>query len=254
MTAIRSNDPIVITNFNEERAGSELVEFHRSNVSVVIATLNEEEGIGATIDELQTVLENPYLVVVDGNSVDRTIEIAKNMGADVMLQEGKGKGNALFQGFRNLSSKVPYIVFTDGDFTYPAVFVPKMIEVLDLNPNVGMVIGDRFKGRLNDSKSLTNPFYVGNRLLALAQAVMNGVKLDDPLSGLRVVRSEILENWRPKSKGFDVEAEMNSIVERKGFRIVELPIDYRIRMGEKKLKLRHGLGIMKRILVEGLRI
>ncbi|MGA2681687.1 MAG: hypothetical protein ABSF44_07815 [Candidatus Bathyarchaeia archaeon] len=90
-------------------------------------------------------------------------------------------------------------------------------------------------------------------LWTLAQFVMNGVKLNDPLSGQRVVRSEILEGWKPKSKGFDVEAEMNAIVGRKGYRIVEIPIDYRIRLGEKKLKLRHGLGIMKRILVESLK-
>ena len=98
-----------------------MTEIHTS-VSVVIATLNEEEGIGPTLGEMQKVLDHPYLVVVDGNSVDRTIEIAKNMGADVMLQEGKGKGDAMFQGFRELSSKVPYVVFTDADYTYPAEY------------------------------------------------------------------------------------------------------------------------------------
>ncbi|MCL4430360.1 MAG: glycosyltransferase family 2 protein [Chloroflexi bacterium] len=123
-----------------------------SNISVVIATLNEEEGIGPTIDEMQKVLKNPYLVVVDGNSVDRTIEIAKNMGADVLLQEGKGKGAAMFQGFKQLGTKVPYVVFTDADFTYPAEYVPQMIEVLEQNPKVGMVIGNRFKGDLNNSR------------------------------------------------------------------------------------------------------
>ena len=223
-----------------------------SNISVVIATLNEEEGIGPTIDEMQKVLKNPYLVIVDGNSVDRTIEIAKNMGADVLLQEGKGKGDAMFQGFRQLGSRVPYVVFTDADYTYPAEYVPGMIEVLEQNPQVGMVIGNRFKGEHNHSKSVTNPFYLGNKLFAFAQFVMNGVKLGDPLSGLRVVRSEILEDWKPKSKGFDVEAEMNALVGRKGYQIVEVPIDYRDRLGEKKLKLRHGLGIMKRILAESL--
>jgi dolichol-phosphate hexosyltransferase len=227
-----------------------MIEQFNSNLSVVIATLNEEEGIGPTLDEMQRVLKNPYLVVVDGNSVDRTIEIAKNMGADVMLQEGKGKGDALFQGFRNLSSKVPYIAFTDADYTYPAEYIPQMLAILEQNPKVGMVIGDRFKGKYNTSKSLTNPFYVGNKLLAFAQLVMNGVKLDDPLSGLRVVRSEVLEGWKPKSKGFDVEAEMNALVERRGYRIIEIPIDYRSRMGEKKLKLRHGLGIVRRIFAE----
>jgi len=225
-----------------------------SNVSIVIATLNEEEGIGPTIAEMRRILNNPYLVVVDGNSVDRTIEIAKNMGADVMLQTGKGKGDALFQGFRDLTSKVPFIVFTDADYTYPAHYVPQMVAILERNPDVGMVIGNRFKGQFNSSKSLTNPFYIGNRLLAFAQLVMNGVKLEDPLSGLRVVRSEAIDGWKPKSKGFDVEVEMNSLVERRGYRIVEIPIDYRNRIGEKKLKLRHGLGILRRILAEGLTI
>jgi glycosyltransferase involved in cell wall biosynthesis len=222
----------------------------RSSILVVIATLNEEEGIGPTIGEMQKVLNNPYMVVVDGNSVDRTIEIAKNMGADVMLQEGRGKGDAMFQGMKGLTSKVPYIVFTDADYTYPAQYIPKMVEILDQNPKVGMVLGNRFKGQYNGSRSITNPFYVGNKMLAFAQLVMNGVKLEDPLSGLRVVRSEALGGWKPKSKGFDVEAEMNAIVERRGYKIVEVPIDYRDRKGEKKLKLRHGLGIMKRILAE----
>jgi dolichol-phosphate hexosyltransferase len=228
-----------------------MIETH-SSVSIVIATLNEEQGIGPTIGELQKVLNNPYLLVVDGNSVDRTIEVAKNLGADVLLQEGAGKGDAMFQGFRTISSKVPFVVFTDADYTYPAEYVPKMVEILEQNPGVGMVIGNRFKGEYNLSKSIKNPFYLGNKLLALAQTVMNGVKLDDPLSGLRVIRSEILDEWKPKSKGFDVEAEMNSIVERKGYKIIEIPIDYRCRLGEKKLKLRDGLGIMRRILAESL--
>ncbi len=221
-----------------------------TTISVVIATLNEEEGIGPTIDEMQKVLNNPYLVVVDGNSVDRTIEIAKNMGADVLLQEGRGKGDAMFRGMQGLTSKVPYIVFIDADYTYPAEYIPRMVEILDQNRSVGMVIGNRFKGNFNVSKSITNPFYIGNRMLAFAQLLMNGVKLDDPLSGLRVVRSEALDGWKPKSKGFDVEVEMNALVERRGYKIVEIPIDYRSRMGEKKLKLRHGIGIMKRILAE----
>ena len=253
MTEIRIDESAVITTINEATTGSSFARDHRSNVSVVIATLNEEEGIGPTIDELQKVLDNPYLVIVDGNSVDRTIEIAKNMGADVLLQEGTGKGDAMFQGYQNLSSKVPFIVFTDADYTYPAEYVPEMVRILEENPDVGMVIGNRFKGQHNHSKSVTNPFYLGNKMLAIAQLILNGVKLNDPLSGLRIVRSEILDGWKPKSKGFDVEAEMNAIVGRSGFRIVEVPIAYRVRLGEKKLKLRHGLGIMKRILAESVK-
>jgi len=222
----------------------------RSRISVVIAALNEEQGIGPTLEELNRVLEDSHLVVVDGNSDDRTVEIAKEFGADVSLQEGVGKGHAMYQGIRKLSPNVRYVVFTDADFTYPAEFIPKMVEVLDQYPDVGMVIGDRFNGEHNFDKSLTNPFYIGNRMIAAVQHVMNGIKLSDPLSGLRVVRAEVLKDWKPKSKGFDIEAEINFLVERKGYRIAEIPINYRSRLGKKKLGLRHGFGIMKRIVAE----
>jgi glycosyltransferase involved in cell wall biosynthesis len=221
-----------------------------SRVAVVVAALNEEIGIGATIEELQNVLADSHLVVIDGNSVDRTVEVAKNMGADVALQEGVGKGNAIFQGIRQLHPNARYVVFTDADYTYPAEYIPKMVEVLEHYPNVGMVIGDRFNGSQNFDKSSTNIFYIGNRLLAAFQYLLNGVKLNDPLSGLRVVRSELLKGWRPKSKGFDVEAEMNALVDRENYDIIEIPIDYRIRLGEKKLKLRHGIEILRRIITE----
>jgi dolichol-phosphate mannosyltransferase len=223
-----------------------------SFVAAVIAALNEEEGIGPTIEELREHLSEVYLMVVDGRSIDRTVEIAKDMGATVLVQEGKGKGLAIGQGIRQLPSSVRYVVFTDADFTYPAEYVPKMVEVLEHNPGVGMVIGNRFNGEHNFDKSIANPFYMGNRLLAFAQHVINGVKLQDPLSGLRAVRKEILHDWKPRSKGFDVEAEMNSHVDREGYQIFELPIEYRSRLGEKKLKLRHGFGILRRILVESL--
>jgi dolichol-phosphate mannosyltransferase len=227
---------------------------HNSTLSVVIATLNEEKGVGPTLGELQKVLNDPNLIVIDGSSADRTVEIAKDMGAEVLLQEGKGKGDALSQGVRQLSPNVRFVVFTDADYTYPAEYIPKMVEILEQNPTVGMVIGNRFNGEHNFNQSTSNPFYVGNRLLAFAQHVINGVKLDDPLSGLRVLRREILDDWKIKSKGFDVEAEMNFRVERKGYQIHEIPIKYRSRLGKKKLKLRHGFGIFKRMVEESLLI
>jgi len=229
-----------------------MMQGRNSRVAVVVATLNEESGIGPTIEEIQSVLTDSHLVVVDGNSIDRTVEIAKNMGADVSLQEGKGKGDAMLQGIRQLAPSARYVVFTDADYTYPAEFIPKMVEVLEHFPEVGMVIGDRFNGSQNFYKSYTNIFYIGNRLIAALQYMMNGIKLNDPLSGLRVVRAELLKNWKPRSKGFDIEAEINSVVDREGYRIVEIPIDYRHRLGEKKLKVRHGFGILKRILAESL--
>jgi len=74
--------------------------------------------------------------------------------------------------------------------------------------------------------------------------------LRDPLTGLRVVRAKILRNWKVKSRGFDIEIELNHQVEREGFGIVELPIQYRARLGTKKLGLKHSAEILVRILLE----
>jgi dolichol-phosphate mannosyltransferase len=225
-----------------------IVQNFHSPIAIVVAALNEESGIGPTIAEIQNVLLNPYLIVVDGNSRDKTVEIAKNLGADVCLQHGIGKGDAMVQGISRLRDHHQFVVFTDADYTYPAEAIPKMVKVLEESPQIGMVIGDRFHGNSNHDKASKNIFYIGNRLIAVAQHILNGVKLSDPLSGLRVVRSELLRGWKPDSKGFDVEVEINAMVGRQGYKIAELPIDYRLRLGEKKLKPRDGLEIFKRVV------
>jgi dolichol-phosphate mannosyltransferase len=65
-----------------------------------------------------------------------------------------------------------------------------------------------------------------------------------------VVRAEILRNWKVKSQGFDIEVELNHRVEREGFSILEVPIQYRPRLGQKKLGVKHGAEILKRIMME----
>jgi hypothetical protein len=87
-----------------------------------------------------------------------------------------------------------------------------------------------------------------------SHTILNGVALRDPLTGLRALRWEILKGWTPKSKGFDIQVELNHRVERQGFEIEEIEIPYRQRLGEKKLKLRHGLSIAGRIVLESLSV
>lgn len=229
-----------------------LIQKNSSQLAVVLAALNEELGIGPTIQEIQDVLHNPYLIVVDGNSNDRTVEIARSFGANISFQKGVGKGDAMMEGIKNLQFNNRYVVFTDADYTYPAESIPEMVEVLERSPEIGMVIGDRFNGSVNFDKSSKNVFYIGNRLIATVQYILNGIKLNDPLSGLRVVRTEIFRNWKPKSKGFDIEVELNALVNHKGYYIAELPIDYRIRLGKKKLAPRHAIEIFRRIISNGL--
>jgi dolichol-phosphate mannosyltransferase len=218
---------------------------------VLIAAWNEEEGIGPTLAELKRTLDDPILLVVDGNSTDKTAEIARTMGAEVLVQGGTGKGDAIRQAIMHLNGGVEYVVLVDADYTYPAGYLPEMIKILEKNPHVGMVCGNRFGEELNLG-SLRDLLYFGNRLLALAHNFLNGVELDDPLTGLRVVRWEILNGWKPKSDSFDIEVELNHQVERKGFGIVEIPIEYRTRLGEKKLGIKHGVTILRRMVTESL--
>jgi dolichol-phosphate hexosyltransferase len=218
-------------------------------MQVIIAALNEEEGIGLTISELNKTLKDSRILVVDGRSTDRTVAVAKKMGAEVVLQDGLGKGDALSKAIKCADLTGDYVVITDADHTYPAKYIPEMIEILEKKPNVGMVCGNRFSGYL-DLKGLNSIFYFGNRAIAFTHNILNGIQLADPLTGLRVVRAKILRNWKILSKGFDVEVELNHRVEREGFSIEEVPIQYRERLGEKKLGVRHAAEILKRIMLE----
>jgi dolichol-phosphate hexosyltransferase len=217
--------------------------------AVVIAAYNEEEGIVPTICELKEELGQPLLIVVDGKSSDQTLKLAKDLGAEVFIQKGNGKGNAMSEGLDHLNGDTRYVVFTDADYTYPANHLNEMINVLDLNPDVGMVLGDRFS-RIYENESDRNQFYIGNRILAFVHKVINGVKLNDPFTGLRIIRYELLKGWKPKSLGFDIEAEINNHVMQSGYNIVEVPIKYRKRLGKKKLGFRHGVKILRRMILE----
>ncbi len=223
----------------------------RPSVLVIVAALNEEEGIGPTIAELRQFLAAPRILVVDGKSCDRTVDVAKDMGAEVICQEAEGKGDAIGSAIRHINVDADYVVLTDADYTYPASYLPTMVRMLERNPQVGMVCGNRFNEHL-DLGALHNLLYFGNRLLAFSHNFFNGVKLSDPLTGLRTVRAQLLRGWKPKSRGFDVEVELNHYIERKGYDIVEIPIVYRERLGEKKLKIKHGVTILKRIVLEGM--
>ena len=221
----------------------------RYSAQLIIAALDEAPGIGLTIAEMKDTLGEISVLVVDGRSSDRTVEIAKNMGAKVICQDGVGKGDALTKALEHVDPNVDYVILTDADYTYPAEYVPAMIRILKENPLIGMVCGNRLNGHV-DKEALHGVFHIGNKLLAFAHNMLNGVALQDPLTGLRVIRTEVLRGWHVKSKGFDIEVELNHLVERHGFKIQEIPICYRARLGEKKLKASHGFTILKRIFLE----
>jgi glycosyltransferase involved in cell wall biosynthesis len=221
------------------------------SILILVATLNEEEGIGSTLAELKEVIGQCDFLVVDGYSSDRTVHTSKSLGANVILQKGRGKGDAICCAIEYIDDCFDYIVLIDGDYTYPAKYIPEMLKIMDQNPNIGMVCGNRFNTNL-DLSTMGNIFYFGNRIIAFFHNLLNGVALQDPLTGLRVIRGELIRNWKPMSTGFDIEVELNRYVERQGYSIKEIAISYRERIGKKKLKIKDGFTILRRIMIESM--
>jgi glycosyltransferase involved in cell wall biosynthesis len=225
-----------------------------SDTVVIVPAFREADGIGPVVKEFLAAL-NTSVVVVCRPANDDTEFNAESCGAIVIPQRGKGKGNAVSVGLdyvRQNFSTIRYIGFVDADGTYPARPMDSMRSILESTPSVGMVIGQRLNLKNNGVKSAA--FAVGNRLLGRLHQIMNNVPVNDPLSGLRMVRASAIQNWEPRSRGFDIEAEMNSyLVNQCGLEIAEVPVRYRPRVGEKKLRLRHGLIILGRIVSLSLR-
>ena len=212
----------------------------------IIPTLNEEEGIGPTIRDYLKVLPELKMIIVDGGSSDSTVKIARSLGAEVLTVNERGKGIAISKGLhyiREAGINPEFVIFTDGDYTYPADRLPDMIKLLEKDGSVGAVLGNRLHG-LPWWRIASDVYLMGNLIIRWLYYVWTSIKLEDPLSGLRVVRWKAIEKWSPESKGFEIETEMNLYLIRRGWRIAEIPIAYRERLGRKKLKIRDAIPII----------
>ena len=217
-----------------------------NDVVVVIPTLNEERAIGLVIEELLAQgLSKEQIVVVDGRSTDRTREIARRKGVKVIIQKGKGKADAIATAIEYLDSQgsnFKYVLIMDGDYTYPAKYIGKLLEYAD-NHRCDEVIGARVKGREHIPKILR----LGNWFLTRLFNALFGTRLRDVLSGMYVIKADILKEIPWEMKGFSVEAEIAAHVVSSG-RVCEVPIEYRERLGKKKLGIRHGFLIARDIV------
>ena len=205
-------------------------------VTVVIPTLNEEQAIGKVIEELKACGWSDILVV-DGGSSDSTREIAESMGARVVLQEGRGKADAVRTALKHVAT--PYIVVMDGDYTYPARHINELIREAE-EKGLDEVIGARVRGRENIP--LVNRF--GNWVITKAFNLLFATHLSDVCSGMYLVRTDAAREVGFEAKGFSVEVEIAAHIASTTRKIGEVPIEYRPRIGEPKLGKRHGIRIM----------
>jgi glycosyltransferase involved in cell wall biosynthesis len=207
-------------------------------ITVVIPTLNEEEAIGKVLNELQS-LGFKNIVVVDGYSTDRTVEIAKQFGVKTISQHGKGKTGALKTAIEHIET--PYLLVMDGDYTYDASCINRFIQHLDCYDEI---IGARIA---DDTNPMSFLHRYGNKIITKLFNNLMGTSLSDLCSGMYVVRTKALQSIDLSSTGFDVEAEIAAQIASLG-RITEVPINYRSRLGKQKLSTwRHGYKIVKSI-------
>ncbi|MDH5646920.1 MAG: glycosyltransferase, partial [Candidatus Heimdallarchaeota archaeon] len=95
-------------------------------IAILIPTLNEELSISQVIKAGSLYSNN--ILILDGYSSDSTVEIAINEGAKIVFQEGNGKGNAIYDGLKQINGKIKVIVIVDGDSTYDISSIPDLIK------------------------------------------------------------------------------------------------------------------------------
>jgi len=212
-------------------------------ILIMLPTLNEEPTIGRVIDEIpRKALEGAgyrvKLLVVDGNSTDRTRQIAQEKGASLIVERRRGKGLAVSRVLSSLEAD--FIFMLDADYTYPAGYIPDMLELLRSHH---AVIGSRMRGR-RERGAMSRLNLVGNYLLSLIATVFYGKRISDVCSGFWGFRGEVVKNLNLRASAFDLEAEIFSQLTRRGYSIAEVPVDYRRRYSPPKLRsLRDGTRI-----------
>jgi len=204
---------------------------NNADVCILIPTLNEAATIGELIKDFKKEgFSNIF--VIDGNSGDGTAQIAEAEGAKVVLQTGKGKGQAMIQAFELIES--PYVIMVDGDGTYLAREAPSLLEPV-LKGQADHVIGNRLEKYSPGAFTRLN--LVGNRLINMLFDIAYNVQLRDILSGYRAFTLESIRELELNKTGFEIETEISVECVLKKQRVEEVPITYlpRSKQGATKL-------------------
>jgi len=204
-------------------------------LSVIIPTINEEDGIVSTLSELplKTLEAMDFdceVIVVDGGSTDGTRERARELGARVILEPRRGYGRAYKTGFDAAEGDI--IVTFDGDFTYPVSLVPRLVEDMVKN-GVEFITTNRFESLEPGAMSFLRKF--GNHVLSLWVRLLFSVRLRDSQSGMWVIKKDALNRILPNSDemAFSEEIKIRAF---KSCKCAEIPIKYRRRVGDSKIR------------------
>jgi dolichol-phosphate hexosyltransferase len=198
-------------------------------ITVVIPCLNEEQGVEQVLRRMPEFVDQ--VIVVDNGSTDRTSEVARGFGAEVIREDVRGYGRSYKRGFRDATGDI--IVTLDGDHSYPPDAISYLIEAF-LHLDVDFLNASRFPVR--DPKAMSFKHKIGNLVLSLAMSVLYFRWVRDSQSGMWVFRRSILEHMtlESDSMAFSEEIKIEALKDSR-IRFREIPVQYSSRLGEIKL-------------------
>lgn len=210
----------------------------KDQVTIVIPVKNEELAIAKVLTEL---LEEGYqnILVVDGYSSDQTQQIVNgHSNINFICQHGKGKTGAVKTAVEHVTT--PYLLVIDGDYTYPA----KDIQRLLLHGHLyDQVIGTR------DRTNIPKMHRFGNKVITAAFNLLFGTKLSDVCSGMYLLKTDAAKQLALNTTGFATEVEIAAQTAT-NHSVVDVPIGYRERIGKRKLSTLNGFDIISAVLTK----
>jgi glycosyltransferase involved in cell wall biosynthesis len=209
-----------------DSASAPVLETRLTGVCVVIPVLDEEASIGAVIDRIPRDAVDE-IVVADGGSKDRTVEIAKAKGARV-LHAGKGYGRACLAGAAAASERSRIVVYMDGDGSDFPEELPKLVAPI-AEGACDFAIASRARGRREPGAMAWHQLASGRAIGAMV-GLLYGFRYTD-MCAFRAIRRDALLSlgMREMTYGWNLEMQMKAA--RKGLRILEIPVPYARRAG-----------------------
>jgi len=199
------------------------------HVIVIIPAVDEEAAIGQVLAEIPAVASE--VIVVDNGSRDRTAEVARARGARVVHEPRRGYGQACLTGIA-AAEGAEVIVFLDGDHSdYPGQLVDVIRPILA--GEADLVIGSRSLGHRSRGAHPRHAV-LGTRLCVGIMNVLFGTRATD-LGPFRAITAQALRRLEMRDRTFGWTVEMQVKAALAGLRVVEVPVDYRPRIGQSKV-------------------